>query len=123
MARLRKQEPNFAADGRLALLDLEVLRPALVRVKGVWNDDRQVIAITDNSLSFIDPERPGPLALTGAGEKSVLHYTGSINAALFGLGNQSEGALQIPGSKPATPGRNDPCWCGSDIKFKKCHGR
>ena len=20
-------------------------------------------------------------------------------------------------------GRNDPCWCGSDKKFKKCHGR
>ncbi len=24
---------------------------------------------------------------------------------------------------PATlPGRNDPCWCGSGRKFKKCHG-
>ncbi|MBI5345151.1 MAG: SEC-C domain-containing protein, partial [Deltaproteobacteria bacterium] len=22
-----------------------------------------------------------------------------------------------------TPGRNDPCWCKSNIKFKKCHGR
>lgn len=21
------------------------------------------------------------------------------------------------------PGRNDPCWCGSGIKFKKCHGK
>lgn len=21
-----------------------------------------------------------------------------------------------------TPGRNDPCWCGSGRKFKKCHG-
>jgi len=20
-------------------------------------------------------------------------------------------------------GRNDPCWCGSDKKFKLCHGR
>ncbi len=19
------------------------------------------------------------------------------------------------------PGRNDPCWCGSGIKYKKCH--
>jgi len=30
--------------------------------------------------------------------------------------------------RPATPagaklGRNDPCWCGSGKKFKKCHGR
>jgi preprotein translocase subunit SecA len=21
-----------------------------------------------------------------------------------------------------TVGRNDPCWCGSGKKFKKCHG-
>ncbi|WP_372659183.1 UPF0149 family protein [Hydrogenophaga sp.] len=24
--------------------------------------------------------------------------------------------------KTETPGRNDPCWCGSGKKFKKCHG-
>lgn len=24
-------------------------------------------------------------------------------------------------SKKNRPGRNDPCWCGSEIKFKKCH--
>ncbi|MDD2545064.1 MAG: UPF0149 family protein [Burkholderiaceae bacterium] len=24
--------------------------------------------------------------------------------------------------KEAEPGRNDPCWCGSGKKFKKCHG-
>jgi preprotein translocase subunit SecA len=23
---------------------------------------------------------------------------------------------------PALPGRNDPCWCGSGKKFKRCHG-
>ncbi|WP_370868814.1 SEC-C metal-binding domain-containing protein [Polaromonas sp.] len=22
----------------------------------------------------------------------------------------------------ATPGRNGPCFCGSDKKYKKCHG-
>lgn len=41
----------------------------------------------------------------------------------------------LPGTRPAmrrpTPvkaegpkvGRNDPCWCGSGLKFKKCHGK
>jgi uncharacterized protein len=24
--------------------------------------------------------------------------------------------------KPAEPGRNDPCPCGSGKKYKKCHG-
>lgn len=27
-----------------------------------------------------------------------------------------------PQQKPSTPGRNDPCHCGSGKKFKKCHG-
>lgn len=25
--------------------------------------------------------------------------------------------------KNGEPGRNDPCWCGSGIKYKKCHGK
>ncbi|MBN1563106.1 MAG: SEC-C domain-containing protein [Anaerolineae bacterium] len=24
---------------------------------------------------------------------------------------------------PKRPGRNDPCWCGSGKKYKKCHLR
>ncbi len=28
----------------------------------------------------------------------------------------------LPQEKSSTPGRNDPCWCGSGKKFKKCHG-
>lgn len=30
----------------------------------------------------------------------------------------------MPLQRPSTPpGRNDPCWCGSGQKFKKCHGK
>lgn len=25
-------------------------------------------------------------------------------------------------ARPSAPGRNDPCWCSSGRKFKKCHG-
>lgn len=28
-----------------------------------------------------------------------------------------------PAVKPERPGRNDPCWCGSGKKYKKCHLR
>ena len=40
-----------------------------------------------------------------------------------GAGNASGGAR--PGYTPAGEriGRNDPCWCGSGAKYKKCHGR
>jgi hypothetical protein len=35
------------------------------------------------------------------------------------------GARLLKGNDEATPrekpGRNDPCWCGSGKKYKKCH--
>ncbi len=36
---------------------------------------------------------------------------------------QMHAALQSrePAKPPARPGRNEPCWCGSSKKYKKCH--
>ncbi len=31
------------------------------------------------------------------------------------------GATKVKGERENI-GRNDPCWCGSGKKFKKCHG-
>jgi uncharacterized protein YecA (UPF0149 family) len=28
---------------------------------------------------------------------------------------------QEPARRSERPGRNDPCWCGSGNKYKKCH--
>ncbi len=47
------------------------------------------------------------------------------------LQTASEGPLGSRGSRGAatlpppvkTPGRNDPCYCGSGLKYKKCHGK
>lgn len=36
--------------------------------------------------------------------------------------NQDEKAQAPKQDKKKTPGRNDPCYCGSGKKFKKCHG-
>ena len=33
------------------------------------------------------------------------------------------GGSTTTGRSDQRPGRNDPCWCGSGKKFKKCHGR
>jgi hypothetical protein len=32
-------------------------------------------------------------------------------------------AWRTPRTLPRRPGRNDPCWCGSGVKYKKCHLR
>jgi SEC-C motif-containing protein len=33
-----------------------------------------------------------------------------------------EGEIETTPASLKPPGRNDPCWCGSGKKFKKCHG-
>jgi uncharacterized protein YecA (UPF0149 family) len=40
------------------------------------------------------------------------------------LGDQAR-TDSAKGANPAAAklGRNDPCYCGSGLKFKKCHGR
>lgn len=36
----------------------------------------------------------------------------------------ASGAAWLAGTRKAVkPGRNDPCWCNSGRKYKKCHGR
>ena len=40
----------------------------------------------------------------------------------FGAATSPAPAAPQPVRAEKTPGRNDPCWCGSGKKYKKCHG-
>jgi preprotein translocase subunit SecA len=66
----------------------------------------------------------------GNGQLSYQHdiYSGSAALAAAGAPDpQSQGAVvasptQLVKSEHELVGRNDPCWCGSGKKFKRCHG-
>ena len=45
---------------------------------------------------------------------------GPAATAIAGLPGRAPAA--VPAGTPKL-GRNDPCWCGSGLKYKKCHGR
>jgi len=73
-------------------------------------------------------------AVTGAGRPAVRNVVESsaegqrrASPAAGGLpgttpvGNGAPGPAATNG-KPRKVGRNDPCWCGSGVKFKRCHG-
>ena len=45
------------------------------------------------------------------------HFSRRIKA----LVSSSRSEKRIPVNKEKKPGRNDPCWCGSGKKYKKCH--
>jgi preprotein translocase subunit SecA len=59
-------------------------------------------------------QRPGVRALAGPG------VTGTAGVAAMGTGQQARPGYTPTGAKI---GRNDACWCGSGLKYKKCHGR
>jgi len=63
------------------------------------------------------PTPPAALAATVRGRQA-----GAATAvATAGSPNGGDGrAAPVPAGKL---GRNDPCWCGSGKKYKKCHGR
>ncbi len=63
-------------------------------------------------------------SLAGADAIAAAGMGGAATAtmAMSGGGSVATGPRQIVKSDKENIGRNDPCWCGSGKKFKKCHG-
>jgi len=75
------------------------------------------------------PSAPAARNITASlGGEPVIDGASGSGATVTGV-NSGGGAIDPAGPKPGyTPtgeriGRNDPCWCGSGAKYKKCHGR
>ncbi len=69
--------------------------------------------------------RPGRVSYSGGGQEQPSAL------ALAAAGEDGEAVEEYEAPPPVTQrvlseeqtvGRNDPCWCGSGKKFKKCHG-
>lgn len=91
--QVRYQNPSFASDGRIVALDLEVIKPGLIRVQGCWPDGDVGVVITEQALSFCTRGKPEPVSMVGEGEGSVLMYAGPITSALFGFGQKPSNPL------------------------------
>ena len=78
-------------------------------------------AATGSAIAGAGAAATGP----GAGSAVVRDVRASLGDQPLtpGSGNGVGGAR--PGYTPTGEriGRNDPCWCGSGAKYKKCHGR
>jgi preprotein translocase subunit SecA len=95
-----------------------------------------------NGASAAPPSRrPSPSSSTSTGGSRNVTYSGggaaqpsalAMAAAGAGVADQAAYAATEPEPPPpveqrrvdqsAQLGRNDPCWCGSGKKYKKCHG-
>ena len=102
-----------------------------------WNPprDRKAAAALDDSLQAIldltDDDIDAPIAPLV--NHNPDHYSGSqrrldeFSAAVWAVHDlrdlwRSLGPRVEPARKNDKPGRNDPCFCGSGKKYKKCHG-
>jgi preprotein translocase subunit SecA len=72
----------------------------------------------NGNFSYAHETAAGADAIAAAGASSV------AGAAAVGTGGSTSTASSrtVVASPNEKLGRNDPCWCGSGKKFKKCHG-
>ncbi|MGB0097588.1 MAG: preprotein translocase subunit SecA [Solirubrobacteraceae bacterium] len=85
------------------------------------------------------PRRPSPSSSSSTGGRNVTYSGGGMAAQPSALAMAAAGAgagaaeeyAELEAPQPVQQrrvdeseqiGRNDPCWCGSGKKFKKCHG-
>ncbi len=96
-------------------IDEEMVR-YLWRLRPVLGDGNEPVAPAPR------PARPKtPLTLSGgsAAPPSAATATGAPRPARTG---GDDAAVKTVRREEPKIGRNDPCWCGSGKKFKKCHG-
>jgi preprotein translocase subunit SecA len=71
----------------------------------------------DGNLQYEHQSLAGADAIAAAGAGSS-----TATMAMSGGGAVATSPQQIVNSERENIGRNDPCWCGSGKKYKKCHG-
>ncbi len=73
--------------------------------------------------------RPGQAAVDSMGMAASAHRGATSPSQAGGpdvgrlATNRGEARAKVPVTATKTPGRNEPCPCGSGRKYKKCHGR
>jgi preprotein translocase subunit SecA len=97
---------------------VEYKNEAFQAFQELLNDIQFDIASTVFRVQLVKepPTPPVPVALAGS------RGARPAGAATATAGNPNGGAQGAPVGAGKI-GRNDPCWCGSGKKYKKCHGR
>ncbi len=111
-------------------------------MNSIWSDFARMVYHVEVEVEVDDPAAGMPFATAGGSSTrpgSVSYSGGTGGEAAGALAAATAGAPEIVGADgevlPAPPvveqrhlseeelvGRNDPCWCGSGKKYKKCHG-
>jgi preprotein translocase subunit SecA len=74
------------------------------------------------AMSYEHESLAGSQAIAAAGAGALLGGNGGSMAGALDAGGGSVATQQRVVADRDKIGRNDPCWCGSGKKFKRCHG-
>jgi preprotein translocase subunit SecA len=84
---------------------------------------RPAAAAASARLAAVTGTQPARPAVRNIIESSAEGQRRASAAAAASASNgSSNGSPAASNGKPRKVGRNDPCWCGSGVKFKRCHG-
>lgn len=83
LVKMRLLDEGFAKDDVVTILDVNVLKPGLVKVEGFWRIGNITVVSSNEHLAFVDLHKERPSSFSGDGENSVFLYTGPIDQALF----------------------------------------
>ncbi|KRR09556.1 hypothetical protein CQ12_13795 [Bradyrhizobium jicamae] len=82
-------EPSYGTSGRIPALDIEVLEPGLVKVRGIWASQKACVVITDERFAVLYPNLLWPLSIMDEQIIRII-WDGPITAALFNIWPASE---------------------------------
>lgn len=86
IAQARVYDPNFAANGRATVLDLQVLKPGLVKIRGCWPHSDNGLIILDKGILFAVRGNLNPTVLCGPGDDTTtLVFSGPPTTPMFGF--------------------------------------
>jgi hypothetical protein len=85
LQQVRERSPSFGINGSILALDMEVLKPGLVRVEGCWIDADQACIITPEFISFYHQSEAQPFSFGAYGDESkdppiLLNNTSNVAA-------------------------------------------
>ena len=83
-------------------------------------DELQRHDVDGDGFAYEHESLAGSEAIAAAGSGAAVATAGAVSTALGGGGLVA--TQQRVTSDRDKIGRNDPCWCGSGKKYKKCHG-
>src|SRR5256714_1416331 len=89
---------------------------------GELQQAQEAQAVDGGALAYEHQSLAGAQAMGAAAADGGGNGSSSVTAGALGVGGGSVMTQQRVVSEQQKVGRNDPCWCGSGKKFKKCHG-